>query len=53
MQGQFLVLGSEEHLVREIGFLQDPDNIRNVPIKAVDGMPISTISSSFLRNGLL
>ena len=39
--GQFLVLGSEEHLVRGIGLLRNLDEIRAIPIKVVDGVPIS------------
>jgi cobalt-zinc-cadmium resistance protein CzcA len=38
--GQFLVLGSEEHLVRGVGLLGSPDDIRGVPLKSVDGAPI-------------
>ena len=38
--GQFIVLSSEEYLVRGIGLLQDLDHIRNIHIKAVDGTPI-------------
>lgn len=38
--GQFIVLGSEEHLVRGIGLLQDLEDIRNIHIKVVQGTPI-------------
>ena len=38
--GQFLVLGSEEHLVRGIGLLQSLDDIRTLPLKSIDGVPI-------------
>ncbi len=38
--GQFLVLGSEEHLVRGIGLLTSLDDIRNLPLKSIDGIPI-------------
>jgi cobalt-zinc-cadmium resistance protein CzcA len=38
--GQFLVLSSEEYLVRGIGLLQDLNHIRNIHIKTVDGTPI-------------
>lgn len=38
--GQFLVLGSEEHLVRGIGLLKNLDEIRKIPIKVVQGVPI-------------
>jgi len=38
--GQFLVLGSEEHLVRGLGLLKDLEGIRNVPLKVVDGTAV-------------
>ncbi|MCP4578991.1 MAG: efflux RND transporter permease subunit [Deltaproteobacteria bacterium] len=38
--GQFLVLGAEEHLVRGIGLLENLDEIGNIPIKVVQGVPI-------------
>ena len=38
--GQFLVLGSEELLVRGIGLLRGLEDIRNIPIKVVEGIPI-------------
>ena len=39
--GQFLVLGAEEHLVRGIGLLKNLDEINAIPIKVVQGVPIS------------
>ena len=38
--GQFLVLGSEEYLVRGIGLLEKLDDLRNVQVKSVGGTPI-------------
>ena len=38
--GQFLVLGAEEHLVRGIGLLKDLDEIKAIPIKVVQGVPV-------------
>ena len=38
--GQFMVLGSEEYLVRGIGLLEDLEGIRNIHIKVVGGTPI-------------
>ncbi|KKM01555.1 hypothetical protein LCGC14_1793250, partial [marine sediment metagenome] len=38
--GQFLVLGSEEHLVRGLGLLKDLEGIRNVPLKVQAGTAI-------------
>lgn len=38
--GQFLVLGSEEYLVRGIGLMEKLDDLRNMQIKVVDGTPI-------------
>ncbi len=38
--GQFLVLDSEEHLVRGLGLLKDLEGIRNVPLKVQAGTAI-------------
>ncbi|MDH4240900.1 MAG: CusA/CzcA family heavy metal efflux RND transporter [Phycisphaerae bacterium] len=38
--GQFMLLGSEEYLVRGIGLLQDLDDIRNIHVKVIEGAPI-------------
>ena len=38
--GQFMVLGSEEYLVRGIGLLQDLEDIKNIHIKVVQGIPV-------------
>lgn len=38
--GQFLVLGSEEHLVRGVGLLESLEDIRNIPVKVENGIPI-------------
>jgi len=38
--GQFLVLGSEEYLVRGIGLLETLDDLRNIQVKSVNGTPI-------------
>lgn len=38
--GQFLVLGSEEHLVRGIGRLKNLEEIRRIPIKTIRGVPV-------------
>lgn len=38
--GQFLVLGSEEHLVRGLGLLKDLEGIRGLPLKSIDGVPV-------------
>jgi cobalt-zinc-cadmium resistance protein CzcA len=38
--GQFLVLGSEEYLVRGIGLLEKLDDLRNIQIKSVSGTPV-------------
>jgi cobalt-zinc-cadmium resistance protein CzcA len=39
--GQFLVLGSEESLVRGIGLLEDLEQIRDIPVRVVDGVAIT------------
>ncbi|MGB2823720.1 MAG: CusA/CzcA family heavy metal efflux RND transporter, partial [Phycisphaerae bacterium] len=38
--GQFLLLGSEEHLVRGLGLLQSLEDIRDVPLKVNKGTAI-------------
>ncbi|MFC1452553.1 efflux RND transporter permease subunit [Verrucomicrobiota bacterium] len=38
--GQFLVLGSEEHLVRGVGLVESLEDIRSIPVKEEDGRPI-------------
>jgi len=38
--GQFLVIGSEESLVRGLGLLQSLDDIRSIPIRVDDGVAI-------------
>jgi len=38
--GQFLVSGSEEHLVRGVGLVESLADIRNISVKEVDGRPI-------------
>ena len=39
--GQFMVLGSEEYLVRGIGLLESLEQIRDVPVRTVDGVPLT------------
>ena len=38
--GQFLVVGSEEYLVRGIGLIDKLDDLRNIHVKSVTGTPI-------------
>ena len=38
--GQFLLVGSEEYLVRGIGLIQNLEDIKNIHIKSVDGIPV-------------
>jgi cobalt-zinc-cadmium resistance protein CzcA len=38
--GQFLLLGSEEYLVRGLGLVSSLDHIRNIPVMSVDGVPV-------------
>ena len=38
--GQFLVLGSEEHLVRGIGLVENLQDIRNIAVKEEEGRPV-------------
>lgn len=38
--GQFLVVGSEEYLVRGIGLIDKIEDLRNIQVKSVKGIPI-------------
>ncbi len=38
--GQFLVMGSEEYLVRGIGLIEKLDDLRNLQLKVVNGTPV-------------
>ncbi len=38
--GQFLVLGSEEYLVRGIGLLEKRDDLKNIQLEVINGTPI-------------
>ncbi len=38
--GQFLTLGSEEHLVRGVGLIEKLEDLRNIPVRTVDGTPV-------------
>ncbi len=38
--GQFLVIGSEETLVRGLGLLKDLEQIREIPVRVKDGVPL-------------
>lgn len=39
--GQFMVLGAEEYLVRGIGLLENLEQIRNIPVRTVSGVPLT------------
>ena len=39
--GQFIVVGSEEYLVRGVGLLEDLEQIRSIPLKVQYGVPIT------------
>ena len=38
--GQFLLLGSEEYLVRGLGLVGTLDHIKSIPVKSIDGVPV-------------
>ncbi|HEX2959221.1 MAG TPA: CusA/CzcA family heavy metal efflux RND transporter [Chitinispirillaceae bacterium] len=38
--GQFLVVGAEEYLVRGIGLVDKIDDLRNIHVKSVNGIPV-------------
>lgn len=39
--GQFIVVGSEEYLVRGVGLLEDIEQINNIPLKVESDVPIT------------
>ena len=39
--GQFILSGSEEYLVRGIGLLENLDQIKIIPVKNIDGIPVT------------
>lgn len=39
--GQYLVLGAEESLVRGVGLLDGLEQIRDIPVRVVDGVPLT------------
>jgi cobalt-zinc-cadmium resistance protein CzcA len=38
--GQFLVVGSEEYLVRGVGLVQTRDHLRDIQVRVMDGTPV-------------
>lgn len=57
--GQFLVIGSEEYLVRGLGLAESLDDLRRIQIKVVDGTPVrlsdvaDVIYGSEIRRGVV
>lgn len=49
--GQFMVMGSEEYLVRGIGLLEGLEDIRNIHIKVVDGNPVKIMNIAEVEYG--
>ncbi|HKL20374.1 MAG TPA: efflux RND transporter permease subunit, partial [Tichowtungia sp.] len=49
--GQYLVLNSEEHLVRGIGFLHSVEDIRGITVKTFDGTPVSVADVAEVEHG--
>lgn len=39
--GQFMVLGSEESLVRGLGLLENLEQLRDIPVRTVNGVPLT------------
>ena len=39
--GQFLVTGSEESLVRGIGLIENLDQLKDIPVRVTDGVPVT------------
>lgn len=38
--GQYLEIGGEEHLIRGVGLLESLEDLQNIPVKVVDGVPV-------------
>jgi len=49
--GQFLVLGSEEYLVRGIGLVESLDHLRAITVKTVDGTPVRLADVAEVKYG--
>ncbi len=49
--GQFLVLGSEEYLVRGLGLLKGRDELRKIQLKVINGTPIRLSDVSTVEFG--
>ncbi|MDY6880490.1 MAG: CusA/CzcA family heavy metal efflux RND transporter [Desulfatiglans sp.] len=49
--GQFLVLGSEEHLVRGVGLVESLEDIRGIPVKEDNGIPVFLADLADIRFG--
>jgi cobalt-zinc-cadmium resistance protein CzcA len=49
--GQFMTLGQEEYLVRGIGLLEKLEDIRNIPVRTISGIPIKIGDIADVRYG--
>jgi cobalt-zinc-cadmium resistance protein CzcA len=49
--GQYIVLGAEEYLVRGIGLLESMEDIRNLPLKNVDGIAVTIADIAEVQYG--
>ncbi|MCX7004221.1 MAG: CusA/CzcA family heavy metal efflux RND transporter [bacterium] len=49
--GQFIVVGSEEYNVRGVGLLRSLDDIRDIHVKSVNGMPIRIADVADVKYG--
>ncbi len=49
--GQFLVIGSEEYLVRGVGLLENRDDLGNIQVKVVNGTPVKLLDIAEVNFG--
>ncbi|MDD3154944.1 MAG: CusA/CzcA family heavy metal efflux RND transporter [Victivallaceae bacterium] len=49
--GQYIEIGSEEYLVRGIGMLRSLDDLKNITIREIDGVPLRLDQVSIVRYG--
>lgn len=49
--GQFILSGSEEYLVRGIGLLENLDQIKTIPVKIINGVPVTVAELATVEFG--
>ncbi len=49
--GQYIVLGAEEYLVRGLGLLETMEDIRQLPLKSIDGITVRIADIAHVKYG--